>query len=292
MDFYSMSAVDQVARNVLIGLVVVAVWFVLYCCVGWLWWTIFRRSDEFAVRKEAMHDDIKSFNHLAGKYAMLYKRQVQAALTRQHDCSLAVVKASYDNPVKYVMKYFHYDPDELLELYEQHMTRLESLAGLRVQLEDRWCQIHRCLPCPGFRWFLKKSMLRAFGVTDVLDSVRGSLPYAYFFFVYVSPAGRNRQVNKIELNPAVLGRQIQELQQMTEKKAHMKRERAKMTKELRELVLRRDDYTCQLCGASRYDEPNLLLEVDHIVPVSRGGKTVLDNLQTLCWRCNRTKSAK
>ena len=79
---------------------------------------------------------------------------------------------------------------------------------------------------------------------------------------------------------------------MTEKKAHMKRERAKMTKELRELVLRRDDYTCQLCGASRYDEPNLLLEVDHIVPVSRGGKTVLDNLQTLCWRCNRSKSAK
>ena len=40
------------------------------------------------------------------------------------------------------------------------------------------------------------------------------------------------------------------------------------------------------------EEPNLLLEVDHIVPVSKGGKTEADNLQTLCWRCNRSKSNK
>ena len=39
-------------------------------------------------------------------------------------------------------------------------------------------------------------------------------------------------------------------------------------------------------------EPNLLLEVDHIVPVSKGGLSEPENLQTLCWRCNRTKGAK
>ena len=37
---------------------------------------------------------------------------------------------------------------------------------------------------------------------------------------------------------------------------------------------------------------NLLLEVDHIIPISKGGKTEPDNLQTLCWKCNRTKSNK
>ncbi len=39
-------------------------------------------------------------------------------------------------------------------------------------------------------------------------------------------------------------------------------------------------------------EPNLLLEVDHIVPISKGGLTIEDNLQTLCWKCNRSKGAK
>ncbi|MFR0577644.1 HNH endonuclease [Bifidobacterium thermophilum] len=40
-------------------------------------------------------------------------------------------------------------------------------------------------------------------------------------------------------------------------------------------------------------EPNLLLlEIDHIIPVARGGETVEDNLQTLCWKYNRAKSDK
>lgn len=34
------------------------------------------------------------------------------------------------------------------------------------------------------------------------------------------------------------------------------------------------------------------LEVDHIIPVSKGGKTVMTNLQALCWDCNRGKSNK
>ena len=54
----------------------------------------------------------------------------------------------------------------------------------------------------------------------------------------------------------------------------------------------RDNYTCCNCGNSTYLEPNLLLEIDHIIPVSKGGLTVVDNLQTLCWKCNRAKSDK
>ena len=46
----------------------------------------------------------------------------------------------------------------------------------------------------------------------------------------------------------------------------------------------------QKCKNSTEKEPNLLLEIDHIVPLSKGGLTSRDNLQTLCWRCNRSKS--
>jgi 5-methylcytosine-specific restriction endonuclease McrA len=49
-------------------------------------------------------------------------------------------------------------------------------------------------------------------------------------------------------------------------------------------IFKRDNYECQICH--RTDEP---LEVDHIVPACHGGSDESDNLQTLCWDCNRGK---
>ena len=76
------------------------------------------------------------------------------------------------------------------------------------------------------------------------------------------------------------------------KLGHSKNQRSAMTNDLREAIKKRDNYTCCMCGNSVYNEPNLLLEVDHIIPISKGGKTEASNLQTLCWRCNRAKSNK
>lgn len=65
-------------------------------------------------------------------------------------------------------------------------------------------------------------------------------------------------------------------------------ERAKMTKKLRFQVLQRDNFTCQYCGAHG---EGVVLEVDHIVPVSKGGRTELSNLITACFDCNRGKGS-
>ncbi|MBQ8327578.1 MAG: HNH endonuclease [Lachnospiraceae bacterium] len=65
-----------------------------------------------------------------------------------------------------------------------------------------------------------------------------------------------------------------------------------MTKKLRDFIKNRDNFTCCYCKNSTHAEPNLLLEIDHIIPVSKGGKTEENNLQTLCWKCNRSKSDK
>ena len=75
-------------------------------------------------------------------------------------------------------------------------------------------------------------------------------------------------------------------------KAFAKEQRAFMTKKLRETIKARDNYTCCTCGNSTYVEPNLLLEIDHIIPIAKGGLTEESNLQTLCWKCNRSKSDK
>jgi len=55
-------------------------------------------------------------------------------------------------------------------------------------------------------------------------------------------------------------------------------------------ILERDNFTCQTCGAKQSDD--VLLEVDHIKPVSKGGTNDLDNLVTLCYKCNRGKGAR
>lgn len=67
-------------------------------------------------------------------------------------------------------------------------------------------------------------------------------------------------------------------------------QRKLMTPELRQMIKERDNYTCQLCNKYMPDEVGL--EIDHIIPVSEGGKTVPDNLQVLCSKCNRRKSNK
>lgn len=72
-----------------------------------------------------------------------------------------------------------------------------------------------------------------------------------------------------------------------------------VSSKLKEYVLERDHATCQICGISRQllDDcmeglgDYLLLEIDHINPVVSGGRgDDADNLQVLCWRCNRKKS--
>jgi 5-methylcytosine-specific restriction protein A len=60
-----------------------------------------------------------------------------------------------------------------------------------------------------------------------------------------------------------------------------------LTKSIRHEVFKRDNYRCVECGATNKDTQ---LEIDHIIPVSQGGTDELDNLQTLCFTCNRAKT--
>src|SRR5262249_768723 len=51
-------------------------------------------------------------------------------------------------------------------------------------------------------------------------------------------------------------------------------------------VLKASGGKCALCGVSKDERP---IDVDHIIPRPRVGKTILENLQALCSKCNRAK---
>jgi 5-methylcytosine-specific restriction endonuclease McrA len=63
-----------------------------------------------------------------------------------------------------------------------------------------------------------------------------------------------------------------------------------ITVRLRFMVLKRDNFKCCACGASPAKDPSVELHIDHIIPWSKGGETTIDNLQTLCSKCNLGKS--
>lgn len=52
-------------------------------------------------------------------------------------------------------------------------------------------------------------------------------------------------------------------------------------------IFKRDLFTCQYCGKN---PPSVVLEIDHIIPVSKGGSNEIDNLLTSCFECNRGKT--
>ena len=59
---------------------------------------------------------------------------------------------------------------------------------------------------------------------------------------------------------------------------------------MRYYVMKRDNFKCCKCGSSPATDQTVELHIDHIMPWSKGGETVLDNLQTLCSKCNLGKS--
>jgi 5-methylcytosine-specific restriction endonuclease McrA len=118
------------------------------------------------------------------------------------------------------------------------------------------------------------------------------VPYPEYLFEYVSAGGNSSQETSIQLNTPTIDSLIDLMSQKIRFRQSAAGQRALMTAKLWRLIKERDGFACKYCSVSLAIEPNLLLEVDHILPVSKGGLSAVENLQTLCWRCNRTKSNK
>lgn len=66
-------------------------------------------------------------------------------------------------------------------------------------------------------------------------------------------------------------------------------ERGRVSNRMRFSIYERDGYRCRKCGVNGRYNKYVQLEIDHIIPIAKGGKTTYDNLQTLCHRCNVEK---
>lgn len=59
-----------------------------------------------------------------------------------------------------------------------------------------------------------------------------------------------------------------------------------LSKPSRSMIYKRDDHTCQYCGATKR------LTIDHVIPKSRGGQDTWENMVVACSSCNAKKGDK
>ncbi len=107
---------------------------------------------------------------------------------------------------------------------------------------------------------------------------------------YTSPKGRNSYHGRRVYFPNQIEQLLVAIKKEQNFKASKEYQRSLMTASMRYDILQRDSFRCVLCGRTAND--GVQLHVDHIRPVSKGGKTEYSNLRTLCDQCNLGKSDK
>ncbi|WP_200950778.1 HNH endonuclease [Arthrobacter sp. Soil762] len=207
-----------------------------------------------------------------------------------HNCSLQVVSKASADPIKYLMKYFNIKADEAnlpdVENLGEEIARLEDAVN---NLHQREASITASFDPPAF---ILKHYAEEFMEHAGIELSPISVPYPEYAFEYVSAGGNSSQRTTVTLNTETIDALAETLLQKIRFNRSAAGQRALMTAKLRQFIKTRDRHTCRYCSVSIAAEPHLLLEVDHVVPVSKGGVSTPENLQTLCWRCNRTKSNK
>lgn len=210
-----------------------------------------------------------------------------------YNCSKTVCGNARNKPFEYVCKYFGIKADEeTLQKFETVLNNFEAAEdgkiALKKERENILSSIQSDIPAL-IRTFGQKRLEAELGFESVDFT---TVYFPKYTFKYVSPGGNIGDQCDVVMDIDNLNKFVIYLSEKIKFSKSVAGQRALMTSKLRQTIKERDGYTCKYCGASVSKEPNLLLEIDHIIPVSKGGLTKEDNLQTLCWRCNRSKGAK
>lgn len=235
------------------------------------------------VRNETVNDD--EYN-----YIRPYKKTITPFTA---EVSAAVFASAENNPLDYVVKYFYPNkksyPEQIQKLY-QLVEELETLRDAKQIIENYKLDYQQYLSdVPDYVMENDEAGFYSRLGFAYIDENIFSVEYK---FSYTSSGGFAKRFFTVPMTEETIGELIKLLESKLTASAFVKEQRTLMTKKLREYIKTRDNFTCCNCGNSIHNEPNLLLEIDHIIPVSKGGCTEENNLQTLCWKCNRSKSNK
>ena len=246
---------------------------------------------QYKCKYEELSDKLNTKIKVGDTYIFNFEDANNSGYCKIYKCSLSILHGAEVEPEKYICKYFNIPIefntiDELFKTEELCMNIADLLQELEKLLIDVEQNVYKKTPIIYRGNKSKEIMYSTLGMKT--DKISWKY-FTKFIFEYTSPQGKSTKVIEYELAFDNIIKLSEYILDILKKRESSKGQRMLMTAKLRQEILERDDYTCQKCGNSTYKEENLLLEVDHIIPVSKGGKTVPENLQTLCWKCNRSK---
>lgn len=235
------------------------------------------------VRNETINED-------EYQYIRPYKKAISPFTA---EVSATVFASAENSPLEYVIKNFYPNKSLYPEQIQKLHLLVEELATLKEakQIIDyykiEYQQYINNVP----NYVMQEDETGFYSRLGFANIDERVLTVEYTFS-YTSGGGMAKRKFTVPMTEDTIIDLIKALEEKLSVSAFTKEQRALMTNKLREFIKKRDNFTCCVCGNSIYREPSLLLEIDHIVPVSKGGCTEENNLQTLCWKCNRTKSNK
>lgn len=209
------------------------------------------------------------------------------------DCSREVCDNARKQPFKYVCKYFNIGENKkTLEQFEEVLNNFSAADEGKILLQNKRAEILGNI-ANGIPTLVRKLFPQKLEKELGFDEFEfDELFYPVFSFRYISPGGNSGAQFDVTMDMEMLERFVTYLSEKVKFQDSAAGQRRLMTPKLRRYIIERDGCTCKQCGNSTYNEPNLLLEVDHIIPVAKGGMTTEENLQTLCWKCNRHKGSR
>lgn len=235
------------------------------------------------VRNETVNED-------EYEYIRPYKKTITPFTA---EVSAAVFASAENSPLEYVVKNFYPNKKQYPEQIQKLQLLLEELETLRDAkqiIENYKVEYQQYLgDVPDY---IMEEDEEGFYTRLGFANISEEVLTVEYKFVYTSGGGLAQRSFTVPMTEETIVELINTLESKMTASAFAKEQRTLMTKKLREFIKNRDNYTCCTCGNSTNAEPNLLLEIDHIIPVSKGGLTEESNLQTLCWKCNRSKSNK
>lgn len=235
------------------------------------------------VRNETVNND-------EYEYIRPYKKTITPFTA---EVSAAVFASAENNPLEYVVKNFYPNkkmyPEQIQKL-QLLLEELETLKDAKQIIENYKVEYQQYLgDVPDY---IMKEDEAGFYSRLGFANIDESVLTVEYKFSYTSGGGMAQRSFTVPMTEETIVELIKVLESKLTASAFAKEQRTLMTKKLREYIKKRDNFTCCLCCNSTHIEPNLLLEIDHIIPISKGGLTTETNLQTLCWKCNRSKSDK
>ena len=241
--------------------------------------------------KSVLESNLQMIDNINNLNTLMAEKHDECAFHQTKEFSRSVIEKAKQNELKYLCKYFNVSTNE------KTVDAMKYLSNTYTCIENNFVYVNTHIENIVNEVKHKIPFLVRIITFDIVDKIGIKnrikyVEYPTYCFFYRSRAGKVYKEHIVVLTPGKLNAFVKEMNGEIAYRKTVNYQRSLMTDALREKIKKRDNYTCQICGASTYDFPDLILHIDHIKPVSKGGLTEESNLQTLCAQCNLHKSNK